>query len=57
LPDLIVGGYKVKSHSLGIAKDDEIFRSHKYSNDMAKTIATSCSMFIYAKDSLMRSGV
>jgi hypothetical protein len=44
LPDFIVGGYKVKSHSSGIDKDDDIYRSHKYISEMAKTIALSCKM-------------
>jgi hypothetical protein len=45
LPDLVVGGYKVKSHSSGIAKDDDYNKSNKYISAIAKTIALSCSMF------------
>jgi hypothetical protein len=45
LPDFVVGGYKVKSHSSGIARDDDLYKSHKYISEMAKTIALSCPMF------------
>jgi hypothetical protein len=45
LPKFIVGGYKVKSQETGSAQDDDIYKSHKYISDMAKTIAGKCSMF------------
>jgi hypothetical protein len=34
LPDFIVGGYKVKSHTPGRTQDDDIYTSHKYLSEM-----------------------
>jgi hypothetical protein len=45
LPDIVVGGYKVKSHSSGIAKNDDYYKYNKSISAMAKIIALSCSMF------------